>query len=808
MFGTPRAVCVRWTIVLSVVAGFQQPLAAAEPAPEVKSSRAVAFAVTPPVTELANLPIKSKETKDGPILPPKGEINKGNRRQIKRTIPGAGAGEVERFLDGALPDAAREAVMVMPVPTSFPGISVTTPNVLPPDIVGDVGPNHYVQSTNAMPATAQTAVAIFNKATGALSVPIFPLANLFSTLAGSPCNGGGDGDPIVLYDSFADRWLISEFEVDSVPGHQCIAISQTGDPTGAYYAYDFVNPSSRFVDYPHYGVWGDAYYMTANEFNNPPTAFQGAGVFAFERAKMLAGDPTASLVYFALPVGTFDAGGLLPSDADGVVPPPTGLPQRMYEFRADEFGSTDSLRIYEFVPNFVTPASSTFAALVPDLPLAAFDARQPSANAVEQFGGIGLDSIADRLMHRMQYRNVGTLAAPVNRWTGNFTVNVSGLNPTTAALYQAAPRWFILGSAGVAVPTVLDQGTHIPDAIDGATGNNRWMGSAALDNQGNLAIGFSRASSTLRADMLIGGRLAGDAAGSLVQGEVVVHAAAGSQTHSSGRWGDYSSMNVDPADDCTFWYTTEFYAATGPAIWQTRIGHLVYPTCVAPARGTVAVNVTNCATAAPIPNATVTMTGGFQDNTDAAGDLLSDFVAGPGSYTVNASEPGWAAGAGSTAPAVVVNAATTNVSVCLDGIAAVAAENDSLVSEVCTNSALDPGEVVTVGLCVEDVGTGPTTNLVGTLQATGGVTVPSGPQNFGAIAPGAAVCRNFTFTVDGATTCGSLVTASLQLQDGATNYGNVNYSLGVGTPTGQGRPPVPSATRDPGSRSPTRWRRA
>jgi hypothetical protein len=198
------------------------------------------------------------------------------------------------------------------------------------------------------------------------------------------------GDPIVLYDPMADRWLISQFGLPNgfnPPYHQCVALSQTGDPTAAYYLYDFLMPD-LINDYPHFGVWPDGYYMSDNQFTPGGAAFAGAGLFAFDRAKMLVGDPTASYIYFNY--GTIDpsAGGQLPSDMDGLVPPPPGTPNLFMEFRADEYGDpTDALRIYEFHADFADPPSSTLT-VRPDLPVAAFDAALrrpgPSSNSLRR----------------------------------------------------------------------------------------------------------------------------------------------------------------------------------------------------------------------------------------------------------------------------------------------------------------------------------------------------------------------------------------------------------------------------------------
>src|SRR5262249_35633905 len=186
-------------------------------------------------------------------------------------------------------------------------------------------------------------------------------------------------DPIVLYDPLADRWLMSEFAIPSFPGppyHQCIAISTTADPTGTFFLYDFLMPPV-INDYPHFGVWPDGYYMTDHQFNQTGTAYVGEGMFAFDRTKMLVGDPAASFIYFDFGLVAPSAGGMLASDMDGIVPPPPGTPNLFIEFRADEFGDPiDAIRIHEFHADFANPANSTVTTR-PDLPVAAFDARQP-----------------------------------------------------------------------------------------------------------------------------------------------------------------------------------------------------------------------------------------------------------------------------------------------------------------------------------------------------------------------------------------------------------------------------------------------
>ncbi|MEP6787143.1 MAG: hypothetical protein ABJB40_01835, partial [Acidobacteriota bacterium] len=350
------------------------------------SHAADGFAVTPPVAQLTEPKVRitskkyykdeekeEKETERREIGPTFQEPEeKVENDLVKRPIPGLGADKGDGlFTDPLLKqnNNSKLAPTAMPTPNlTFAGITHTVGTVLPPDTNGDVGPNHYIQTTNSDNAGA-TAVGIYNKSTGAV-IATFGMASLFQTLqAADLCRTHDDGDPIVLYDPLADRWMISQFALEtastSAPSRQCIAISQTADPTGSYFVYSFAMPDGGTInDYPHFGVWSDAYYMTDNQFNDAGTAFLGAGIFAFDRTKMLAGDPTATYVYknvFTIDAG---AGGMLPTDIDGIVAPPTGLPEFVMEFRADEFGDPlDAIRLYQFVPNFATPAASTLVVL-------------------------------------------------------------------------------------------------------------------------------------------------------------------------------------------------------------------------------------------------------------------------------------------------------------------------------------------------------------------------------------------------------------------------------------------------------------
>ncbi len=450
--------------------------------------------------------------------------------------------------------------LTMPSPIrSFEGIS-NVDAVLPPDTNGDVGLNHYVQWVNL-------SFAIYNKSGTLLFGPA--AGNTLWTDFGGPCQTTNDGDPIVLYDHLADRWLMSQFaNADTGPPFfQCIAISQTGDPTGAWFRYAFVYSTTKFNDYPKFGVWPDGYYMTANQFIGNTSS--GAGVVAFERQKMLDGLP-AQMVYFDLFSVNPNFGGMLPAHLNGP-PPPDGTPNFVVEVDDTIFGfPTDSLRIWAFHVDWTTTADSTFGVSGnPNtiLDTAPFDANlcNFSANCIPQHGTTRrLDALSDRLMYRLQYRHFGDHDSLVV----NHTVDVDGTD-------HAGIRWYEIRDPG-GTPVIYQQGTYAPDSA------HRWMGSVAMDKNGNMALGYSVSDGDLFPSIRYVGRLTDDPLGTLPQGEMELIAGTGSQTSGFSRWGDYSSMSVDPVDDCTFWYTQEYYASTSSSGWRTRIGAFRFPSCGLP----------------------------------------------------------------------------------------------------------------------------------------------------------------------------------------------------------------------------------
>ncbi|HEV8397109.1 MAG TPA: fibronectin type III domain-containing protein [Vicinamibacterales bacterium] len=448
---------------------------------------------------------------------------------------------------------------------NFEGVSNVS-GVLPPDTNGAVGPNHYVQWVNL-------AFAIWDKAGNQVKAPVAG-SSLWAGFGG-PCQTSNDGDPVAVYDHLADRWVLTQFALPNYPSgpfYQCIAVSTTGDPTGTYYRYAFKISDTKLNDYPKLAVWPDGYYMTFNQFSG--NSWAGQGVAAFDRNKMLQG-LAAGMVYFDLFATDANLGGMLPSSLDGPAPP-AGTPNYFVQVDDDAWGySPDQLQMWAFHVDWATPVNSTFTP-VTTLPTAAFDSNMCgySGNCIPQNVKPlrKLDALSDRLMYRLQFRQLADRAAMVV----NHTVDVNGFD-------HAGIRWYELRNTGGGW-SIYQQGTYAPDA------SHRWMGSIAMDQAGNIALGYSVSSATSFPSIRYTGRLAGDPLGTLPQGETTLIAGGGGQTHSSGRWGDYSAMTVDPTDGCTFWYTQEYYAATSIASWRTRIGSFKFPSCasapVAPAAPT------------------------------------------------------------------------------------------------------------------------------------------------------------------------------------------------------------------------------
>ncbi len=347
---------------------------------------------------------------------------------------------------------------------SIPGVGNVN-GVYPPDTDGDVGPDHYFQMINL-------SFAIWDKQGNKLYGPV-DNSTLWSGFIGS-WSGTNDGDPIVLYDSEADRWMASQFAINTFDGTywQLIAISETGDPLGAYYQYAFEFPA--FNDYPHLGVWNDGYYATFNMFGYD---YNRGAAAAFDRDKMLAGDSTAQMILFDMPEGS-DRRNMLPTDFDGPAPPP-GTPNYFINFKDDDWGyAYDRLVIWEFICDWDTPSNSVFqeAFVLETEPFKSFLCDAPRWQCIDQPNtSTKLEALNDRLMFRVQYRNFGDYCTMVM----NHTVNADGFG-------QAGIRWYELrDSLDGNGWEIYQQGTYSPDEY------HRWMASIAMNGEGTIALGFT-----------------------------------------------------------------------------------------------------------------------------------------------------------------------------------------------------------------------------------------------------------------------------------------------------------------------------
>ena len=476
------------------------------------------------------------------------------------------------------PEPANIPFAPMPAPLqSFAGMSLTDACTggscgagFPPDINGDVGPNHYIEAVNS-------SYAIYSKTGTQLAA--FTENSLWSTAGANPCNGNSDGDPVVLYDRLADRWILTHFAfaisggIPISPFYQCIAASASSDPvSGGWWLYAIrMDPGGvglpavgQLNDYGKFGLWHDCLYMATNQFQFPAGTYAGVAFASFSRSAMYSGG--ALSVALGILGSGVDAFTMIPSNLLGTVVP-AGTPN----YLVNESGSAFAFLVRKFTPGPGCGAGGTLGAAtqVNQTTYNGSLTRAPQPNTA-----ITLDSLADRMMQKVQYRKV---AGVESLWVSH-TVQNAG--------QPLAPQWAQINVTGGTVSaTAVQQQIYTPDATLW-----RWMPSLAVDKQGNMAMGYStsNASSPNFPSIAYSGRLASDPLGSLSQTERQLVAGAGSQTNICGgapctRWGDYTAMSVDPSDECTFWYTNQYYSSQVNGTngnWQTRIGSFVFPTCL------------------------------------------------------------------------------------------------------------------------------------------------------------------------------------------------------------------------------------
>ena len=459
-----------------------------------------------------------------------------------------------------------------PIGVNFEALGVGTPGFgisgAPPDTTLGVSPTQIVQWVN-------TQIGIYDKAGNSL-LPLPGFLNGNQIWAGLPlgslCRQFNRGDPLVQYDRLAQRWILSQFAFNGTQTQnaQCIAVSTTSNALGSYVLYQY-NFGALLPDYGKLGIWPNAYFLTYNMFNVNANTFNGGQACAYDRAAMIAGLAAQQICFNSLARFSF-----LPADLDGTNLPPAGAPNYLISWNWVFTLPPYTLQLTKFAPDFINPANSTFddgmgggpfsfVAFPMDVnSVAACNDGFTSAGltCVSQLGtGQKLDTLGDRHMYRLVYRNFGTHEALL------FTQAIddsAGLN--------AHLRWWEIRQPGAAVPQVYQNSTFRP------TSDARWMGSAAFDKLGNIGIGYSVSSAAMNPSIRIAGRRKTDPK-NLLRAEVTVKAGTGSQTNGLDRWGDYSTMQIDPANDCTFWYTQQYIAANGTFNWNTRIASFKFPNC-------------------------------------------------------------------------------------------------------------------------------------------------------------------------------------------------------------------------------------
>ena len=727
---------------------------------------------TRPLRQLAMIP---------PALAPHPDIPEPVRPKLPTDTPARGF--TQNFLG---------RVLSAPSPTglSFDGVGVGLsgfiPGSNPPDTNGRVGAKQYVQWNN-------TSFAVFNKTTGALLYGPAAGNTLFQSLGGA-CATHNDGDPVVAYDILSGRWILAQFVVGASPdfSHECVAVSQTEDATGAYYLYDFVTDSSNFVDYPKIGVWPDGYYMSGHVFNAAGTVFLAGRIFVFERDKMLKGLPARQLQADLKKYSNKPQYGFLPSDLDSLTPPPAGEAafvigphptsvNRLASARvAVTWGGLPNIKLTE---NLIQETWGK-APCVNDTD--AGDHRdcvpQPSPATPADY----LDNLSFHVMYRLPYRNFG--GNPVQEsLVGNVTVMGANSKPDHGAI-----RWYEFRNAGnsTTTPTVSQASTYDPDSA------YRWMGSIAMDKDHNIALGYSKSSTTVIPSIFITGRLNTDPINTL-GAESPVQAGSGVQVAGGNRWGDYSAMTVDPVDQCTFYYTNEYLTTNGSFNWSTRIASYRFPSCTsATAWGTLTGTVRSSPSNAPLSGVIVTLSNGYAGATDANG--VYSFLVPPGTYSATAADADRnCTSASPPSPTVTITSGgTTTQDFSMAGTSNLQ-ENAVTIDDSTTgngNGIINSNECVNLNIALKNNGCANATGISATLTtSTPGVTITQGSSNYPDMPIDVVGTNSTPFQVQTSASfaCGTEIEFELNL-----TFPNGSKTVSVVVPTCTGGPNqlIPSST--------------
>ncbi|HJU18302.1 MAG TPA: hypothetical protein VJ770_17760 [Stellaceae bacterium] len=440
---------------------------------------------------------------------------------------------------------------------SFTGITFN--GSIPPDPNIAVGQSYTLEAANG-------ALAVFTKDGNPIGGPK-AIWNLWSGSGITECSSSAvasSNDAIVQYDNLAPdslndggtgRWLITEPGDRNAPSYsECIAVSVTSDPTGPYYLYADTQFGGIFNDYPKFGVWptaSNSAYLASYNLTQNGTSI-GSDLCAYNRDAMLRGvsAPSPAVVCSMVP----NDGNFLPADLDGGVPPNDGTPGYFLNFE-----TKSSLRLYQLSLNFALSPPTAVLSPPFDIPVAPFTAACVGGCVPQPATKVKLEALGDRLMYRLAYRMLGG------------TTPTMVVNHSVVAGSSIGVRWYELRPTASGPFGVYQYGTFSPNSA------YRWMGSMAMDRLGDIALGYSESSARTYPEIAYTGRTPDMTLGTM-GAEAVLKAGGGSQT-GSVRWGDYTAMRIDPSDDCTFWYTNEYYPKTSSSGWSTAIGKFQSSTC-------------------------------------------------------------------------------------------------------------------------------------------------------------------------------------------------------------------------------------
>ncbi|HEV2721585.1 MAG TPA: IPT/TIG domain-containing protein [Thermoanaerobaculia bacterium] len=738
----------------------------------------------PPPTVTVH-PVRTPPLSKMPIIPPpfRGE------KETERTEPP----HPERPTDTAPPEAephrqkANGPVRSAPVASgiSFEGVGSGLPgyfpNAVPPDTNGRVGATQYVQWNN-------TSFAIWDKSGKKLYGPA--AGNTLFQPLGGVCALHNDGDPVVSYDLIAGRWVLSQLVVyggNSGFSHQCVAVSVTSDATGSWYLYDFVTDQTNFVDYPHTAVWSDGYYMAGHIFDGSGSSYIAARIYVFERDKMINGQPARMLSADLKKYGGYPQYGFLPADLDSDIPPPPGEAEFVLGPDSASTSLVDSARVA--VTWGVTPSIA-----LTETQISASWGIPPCVNnsygrdCVPQpppsSGYDDLDNLDQHFMYRLAYRNFGGTPTQESI-VANITVPGSASTPGHGAI-----KWFEFRNAGssTTTPTVYQSGVFDPD------NDYRWMGSIAMDKDHDIALGYSRSSTVTKPSIYVNGRLGTDPLNTL--GTETLMQAGGGVQYSYNRWGDYSSMTLDPVDQCTFWYTNEYEPSNGSFNWATRIAAFKFPSCTPTSWGQITGTITSCATGTPISGVVVTLNSGYSGATDATGKYTIAVPAGTYTATAAAADRNCSSASPATVSIIVAVDQVVTQDFCMTGTSNVVyksvAIDDSANGN--NNGVVNRNECVNLNVTLTNAGCANESNIAGTLSTTtAGVTITQGTSFFPNLAVDASGASSVPFRIQTSSSfvCGTLINFTLNL---SYTGGSKTVTFSVPTCNSGGSQTIPTSS--------------